>query len=92
MKIYKLHNTGGKKEEVPASTDTMPFGKYKGQRIDTLPDSYLIMVADDFKSDRPGVPIGQKFTFKVPLEIIAKARKALEKRGYRKKGTRWERA
>ena len=91
MKIYKLHNTGGKKEDTPASPDNMPFGKYKGQRIDTLPDNYLIMLADDFKRDRPGVPPGRKFTFKVPLDIIEKARKVLDKRGYRKKGTRWER-
>jgi len=91
MKIYKLRKTGEKKEDVPASPDNMPFGKYKGQRIDTLPDNYLIMLADDFRRNRPGVLPDQKFTFRVPPDIIEKARIVLKRRGYSKKGTRWER-
>ena len=94
MKIYKLHSTRNT-SETPSPTasnlSTMPFGKFKGQRIDSLPDNYLIMLADDFNRDKPGVLPDNRFNFKVPLEIREKAREVLKKRGYSKRGERWVR-
>jgi uncharacterized protein (DUF3820 family) len=86
MKTYKLKTS----DKPAANPSVMPFGKYKGQPIDTIPDRYIIMLADDFGQDNQGILPDNRFNFKVPLEIREKAREALKKRGYRKKGSRWE--
>ncbi len=90
MKIYKLKKTD-RLSEPSANLSIMPFGKYKGQHIDTIPDRYIIMLADDFGQDNQGILPDNRFNFKVPLEIREKAREELKKRGYKKKGSRWER-
>lgn len=67
----------------------MPFGKYKGRVWDQVPDDYLILLADDFNRDKPGVLPDDRFKFKVPLNVREKARDVLKQRGYKKHGSRW---
>ncbi len=66
----------------------VPFGKFYGQEMDSLPDDYLIWLASGgryYKSKH-----STELKWKVPEPIFAEARKILEKRGYRLKGERWE--
>ena len=92
MKTYHLNNTTPKPQPEAFSPRTfhMPWGKYKGQLLWELPDTYLMALEDGFSSIKWGkLPDDQKF--KVSLEIQGMAREALKARGYKKKGMRWKR-
>lgn len=90
MKQYLIQHNAPRPEQEKAEIRTMPFGKFKGWRFEDVPESYLIKVSDDFDRDRPGVMPDQRFSFRVPLEVRERAREELKRRGWRKKGQRWE--
>ncbi len=89
MKTYHLNNTKQTPLiELDPRVFRMPWGKYKGQRLWELPDSYLMGLENGFQHFKWGkLPAGQKF--KVSLEIQNLARQVLKARGYKKKGERW---
>jgi uncharacterized protein (DUF3820 family) len=59
------------------------FGQYKGQRVESVPDDYLMLLAEDFY---------ERSTFRVYFKVRMEARDLLRLRGYRKIGSRWEHA
>ncbi len=72
----------------------LPFGRYRGREISdpTVPDAYLIWMADRsvnvYRYGRPWE--NSNNTFQVPADIELTAREELQRRGYKRKGMRWE--
>lgn len=87
MKEYRLHK---KSDTVPLNPSAliMPWGKYRNQYLSTLPDDYLMMLEDGFNTVRRGKVCSQGY--KVPSYLMDCARQLLIRRGYKKKGERWE--
>lgn len=105
MKTYHLHKglqsdrekltpTQAKVDRPPIQLNPrmyqMPWGKYRNQTIYTLPDDYLMLLEDGFSSVKFGKPPDSQ-RFKVPGYLMEMARTVLKGRGYRKRGSRWER-
>jgi len=66
----------------------LPFGKYFGREMTSLPDDYLVWLAGGgaYYRNRRSTEI----KWKVPTEVWVEARRILEARGYTLKGERWE--
>jgi hypothetical protein len=92
MKTYLIkHDSDTPRRETPkVELKVMPFGKFKGWSWDRVPSDYLQAVSDNFYRDRPGIMPDQRFNFRVPIEVQVKAREELKRRGYKKRGERWE--
>lgn len=91
MRQYLIkHNSSEPQRDIQkTNVQVMPFGKYKGCCWDLIPLDYLILVADDFNRDRPGVMPDQRFKYRVSLEVRERAREELKERGYKRQGQRW---
>jgi len=90
MKQYLIKHDQPPREIPKPKLERLAFGKYKGYRFEDVPESYLIKLCDDFNRDQIGIMPDQRFQFKVPLEVRERAREELKRRGWRKKGSRWE--
>lgn len=67
----------------------IPFGKNNGRDTSEVDDRYLMWLSDaDEWNQEKGKPWDKPF--KVSLDIRIAARAELERRGFRKKGLRWE--
>jgi hypothetical protein len=88
VKQYLIHHDQPPRE-IP-KLDRLTFGKFKGYRYEDVVDSYLLKLADDFNRDQIGIMPDQRFQFKVPLEVRERAREELKRRGWTRKGTRWQ--
>jgi uncharacterized protein (DUF3820 family) len=49
MKLPSRHTVGGWTHEMY----TMPFGRYKGEHLDTVPDSYIVWLKDNVALREP---------------------------------------
>lgn len=67
----------------------LPFGRFKGQRLDQIPDEYLMWITNSDMKNQDYWQAGKR-EFKVPADIQLGARLVLQSRGYKRKGTRWE--
>ena len=69
----------------------MTFGIHKGEEISDLPDSYLLWLETCNVERSVRSPFTKYAPFKIPSDVEAEARRALEWRGLKKKGAHWER-
>jgi hypothetical protein len=69
----------------------IPFGKFKGQSMNTLPDDYLQWLAKPKYSGKYYESLHSTvLNWKVPFAVKIEARKVLEARGWKLKGETWE--
>jgi hypothetical protein len=67
----------------------LTFGQHRGEDTSSLPDHYLMWLADQREiAQVKGTP-WQKNFFKIGAELELEARKELERRGFKKHGLRW---
>ena len=67
------------------------FGKYKGARLESVPEDYLMWLAKPTYSGRFYKSLhSTELNWKVPFAIKIEARVILESRGYKLKGETWE--
>lgn len=70
---------------------TVPFGRYKGYSIRSIPDDYLFWLCSRGKSTYYVSKHSLDVSWKVPFYVWEEARKEAERRGFQKIGERWER-
>jgi hypothetical protein len=71
----------------------LKFGKFKGRKIEDCPINYLMWLTDNSIYNKLfSDPWDDKDKFKVPFDVEVAAREELTKRGYVRKGMRWERS
>jgi hypothetical protein len=69
----------------------LTFGKYKGQTLEEVPDLYLQFLGKPVYSGHYYKSLhSTELNWKVPWSVTVAARQILEARGYKLKGTRWE--
>ena len=69
----------------------IPFGKYKGQAMESLPEDYLMWLGKPKYSDKYYKSLhSTELDWKVPFPIKLEARRILENRGYKLIGKHWE--
>jgi hypothetical protein len=70
----------------------LTFGKYKGQTLESVPEDYLQWLGKPVYSGKFYLNSrSTELNWKVPWSVTVAARQILEARGYKLKGTRWER-
>jgi hypothetical protein len=70
----------------------LPFGKFKGQQLEAVPDDYLQWLAKPKYSAKFYKSLhSTDLTWKVPWGVKAEARRQLEIRGWKLNGETWER-
>ncbi len=69
----------------------IPFGRHRGEDTSAIEDSFLMWLTD---ADNLNQVLGKPWEtdkFRVREKVALAARQELEKRGYKRKGMRWER-
>jgi len=68
----------------------LPFGQFKGHTLQAIPDSYLFWLADRGRSVYYKSSHSLDVSWKPDIKYWEAARAEADRRGFTKKGLRWE--